>query len=185
MAVDTTFNSIISEIQLSNLNFAIQLTPFAAYITLKKSVQVDLNGCHASPAQPVFLLLQKSYRELTAAQEEVAQLRSVIYASEQKCSELTDSNASLLLKLEAADRKLEESYELNRNLEDKLKIKNTEFIRLETIKKECENKMKVQRTEYDHFIAETNIQIKSLNKTVKNKEKEIHNLNKHLENSRS
>ena len=34
------------------------------------------------------------------------------------------------------------------------------------------------------FIAETNIQIKSLNKTVKNKEKEIHNLSKHLENSR-
>ena len=44
--------------------------------------------------------------------------------------------------------------------------------------------MKVQRTEYDNFIADTNIQIKSLNKTVKNKDKEIHNLSKHLENSR-
>ena len=41
MAIDTTFNSILNEIQLSKLNFAIHLTPYAAYITLKKSTLVD------------------------------------------------------------------------------------------------------------------------------------------------
>ena len=35
MAVDATFSSILNEIQLSNLNFTIQLTPYAAYATLK------------------------------------------------------------------------------------------------------------------------------------------------------
>ena len=50
MATNTTFASIIKEIQLSNLNFVIKMTPFAAYITLKKSVQKDLNGVPATPA---------------------------------------------------------------------------------------------------------------------------------------
>ena len=46
MAIETTFNSILNEIQLSKLNFVMQLTPYAAYITLKKSTQVDRDDVH-------------------------------------------------------------------------------------------------------------------------------------------
>ena len=35
MAINETLGSLLSQIQLSNLNYNIQLTPFAAYITLK------------------------------------------------------------------------------------------------------------------------------------------------------
>ena len=44
MAIDAKFNSIVHDIQLSNLNFTNQLTPFAAYIAIKKSTQLDKNG---------------------------------------------------------------------------------------------------------------------------------------------
>ena len=60
MEINSTFTSILNEIQLSNLNFSIQTTPFAAYITLKKSVQKDLNGDYATPSPPTLLLLQET-----------------------------------------------------------------------------------------------------------------------------
>ena len=60
MAVDATFSSIINEIQLSNLNFSLQITPFAAYITLKKSVIKDYYGIQAVPSPPILLLLQQA-----------------------------------------------------------------------------------------------------------------------------
>ena len=82
MAVDTTFNSILNEIQLSNLNFAIQLSPYAAYITLKKTTQVNRNGAHLTPSPPVFMLLQESYKNQSAAYEEIARLSEALSESE-------------------------------------------------------------------------------------------------------
>ena len=70
MAVNSTYASILSEIQLSNLNFSIQMTPFASYITLKKSVQKDLNGVHATPSPPLLLLLQQAQQQILILQDE-------------------------------------------------------------------------------------------------------------------
>ena len=103
MAIDSTFNSIINEIQMSKLNFGIQLTPFAAYITLKKSTQVDKNGDYAVPSPPLFLILQQSYRDLCAAQEENTRLMETLKTCEQKCEDLSIVNSSLLKKCETAD----------------------------------------------------------------------------------
>ena len=56
MAVNSTYSSILNEVQLSNLNYSIHMTPFAAYITLKKSVQKDLSGIPAIPSPPLLFL---------------------------------------------------------------------------------------------------------------------------------
>ena len=53
MAIETAFNAIINGIQLSKLNYAIQLTPYAAYIELNKSTQVDKNSIVAPPSPPL------------------------------------------------------------------------------------------------------------------------------------
>ena len=74
VAIDNTFNSILNEIQVSKLNFTILVTPFAAYITLKQSTQVDKNGSHAVPSPPLFLMLQQGYCDLSVAQEDNARL---------------------------------------------------------------------------------------------------------------
>ena len=61
MATNLTFNSILNEIQLSKLNFSKNVTPYVAYITLKKSTQVDMRGNHLAPP---LMLLQQSNSEL-------------------------------------------------------------------------------------------------------------------------
>ena len=70
MAINATFGSILNEIQLSNLNFSIQLTPFAAYIILKKFTQKDLHGVPSNPSPPVLYLLQQVQQEHLALQDE-------------------------------------------------------------------------------------------------------------------
>ena len=67
MACDATFSSILNTIQLSNLNFSIQVTPYAAYITLKKTSQVDKFGSTVTPAPPMFLTLKQTYWDLSVA----------------------------------------------------------------------------------------------------------------------
>ena len=44
MLADQTFNNILYEIQRSNLNFQLQVSPFSAYISLKKSLVKDRCG---------------------------------------------------------------------------------------------------------------------------------------------
>ena len=99
MAIDATFNSILNEVQMSNLNFAIQLTPFAAYITLKKSTQVDKSGRSTTPSAPLFLHLQQAYRDQGTAQEEITRLKALLAASEQKCFEIDNLNKETVKKI--------------------------------------------------------------------------------------
>ena len=75
MATNTTFSSILNEIQYSNLNFSIKMTPFAAYITLKKSVQKDINGFYATPSPPLLFLFQQAQDEIIRLQTENTKLR--------------------------------------------------------------------------------------------------------------
>ena len=57
MAIETKFDSIINEIQLSKLNFVVNITPYAAYITLKKSTLVNQSGIHSLLSPPILNLL--------------------------------------------------------------------------------------------------------------------------------
>ena len=89
-AVNATFYSILNEIQLSNLNFKIQVTPFAAHITLKKSALLDRNGNHAIPSPlspPILYLLEKAQQEIFMLREENSQLKAALCDSNnEKCS---------------------------------------------------------------------------------------------------
>ena len=78
MAANSTFSSILNEIQLSNLNFKIEMTPFAANIILKKSVLRDKNGFPAIPSQPILFLLQESQQVISTLGGENAHLKASI-----------------------------------------------------------------------------------------------------------
>ena len=95
MAANTTFYSIVNEIQLSKLNFTIQLTPYAAYIVLKKTTQIDEHGKPSTPSPPVFQLLQQAYLDQASAREETAKLRVALQDSMQKIKDLSCTNSSL------------------------------------------------------------------------------------------
>ena len=184
MAIDTTFNSIINEIQLSKLNFGIQLTPFAAYITLKKSTQVDKNGVHAAPSPPLFSILQQSYHDLRAAQEENLCLRNALKACEQKCEDLTMVNSSLFKKLEAVDLDVNASREVNDSLCLRLDSTEKEVSKLRQLNKDLEDKVKLHSKEYSAYTFDTNAKIKALTKEIGGKDKENYNLNKTIANQR-
>ena len=76
MAVNSTYSSILNEVQLSNLNYSIHMTPFAAYITLKKSVQKDLSGTPAVPSPPLLFLLDSAQQENLELRQENLQLKT-------------------------------------------------------------------------------------------------------------
>ena len=182
MAIETTFNSIVNEVQLSKLNFSIQLTPFAAYITLKKSVQLDKFGSPASPSPPVILLLQQANRELALAQKENVQLSSALKDLEEKFTSVVNINSSLLLKIESAEKNLEVLRETNKNLMCKLECKDTNIAKLDADVKDLGIKLKLQKKEYNDYVSETNIVKESFIKEKKIKEKEIYNVQKTLSN---
>ena len=56
MAAGAVFESILQQIQSSNLNFKITLSPFAAEISLKKTPVKYRNGVPSPFTQPPFLL---------------------------------------------------------------------------------------------------------------------------------
>ena len=85
MAIDDSFNAILKEIQMSNLNFLVNMTPYAAYITIKKTTIIDKNGYQALPAPPAARLLEKSRREKQDAVEEIARLQEALLSSEDQC----------------------------------------------------------------------------------------------------
>ena len=107
MAVNTTYSSILNEIQLSNLNYSIQMTPYASYITLKKSVQKDLTGAPATPSPPLLFLLQTSHQENNQLREENLRLKSAFEMQrieldtvkrEKECLENTVEESNLSVK---------------------------------------------------------------------------------------
>ena len=98
MAVDTKLNSILSEIQQSNLNFMINLTPYAAYVTIKKSTQVDKNGLSMLLSPPVLRLLDECLREKLNAENEIKQLKDLLSKSEEHCQDLARENGDLMEK---------------------------------------------------------------------------------------
>ena len=95
MAVNSKFNSILEEVQQSKLNFCINLTPYAAYITLKKSTQVDPNGNQAVPTPPVLRLLELSLQEKLDHELEISSLKGTLMKYEQQCNKLICENQSL------------------------------------------------------------------------------------------
>ena len=179
MAAEAKFNSIMNEIQLSNLNFKIQLTPFAAYVTLKKTAQVDKHGLTATPSPPLFLLLQQSYRDISWLQNEISRLTADLAQSKQKCEDLDNVNATLLEKLTAVDKNLEDVQKSNSGLLLKLDLKDKEHSKLITIKNDLGAELKQMKTECDGL----NSELILFKKADKKKNKELYDLNKNFTRS--
>ena len=180
MAIEAAFNAIITGIQLSNLNYTIQLTPYAAYIELKKSTQVDRNGIIAPPSPPLLTLYQELHRNLLASKEEINRLKTAVEESDSECKNLHESNATLLLQLKEANETLSTFKETNANLIQKMNKKDKELENLEA----REEKTKIKNKELIQNNDSLEHSIKDLNKNKKTLEKEVHNLSKNLGNCR-
>ena len=100
MAINSTYVAILNQIQLSNLNFSIKMTPFAAYITLKKSVQKDLHGVPSRPSPPVLYLPQQVQEEDRALQAETYNLKVYYEMLKNKFEAIVKKNVGLRKEVE-------------------------------------------------------------------------------------
>ena len=181
MEINSPFTSILIEIQLSNQNFSIQTTPFAAYITLRKNLQKDLNGDYAIPSPPTLLLLQETQWQLLYLQNENDSLKSTVAALEKKCEYIEQENANLLDAHEE-NNKIVEALEADNNiLHQKINIAEREAAKKETEK----IKIKEMNKKHGQEMRDKKSKVKNLEDTTKRNKKDIHDLSRNLENVRS
>ena len=90
MAASSTFDYILELIKTSNLNFWIQLSPFAATISLKKSLVKDVSGLPLMP--PVFNREIKPERD-TLDHQKVSKLEAALETMKLNCADTIDECA--------------------------------------------------------------------------------------------
>ena len=71
------------------------MTPFAAYITLKKSAQKDLDGNHVLPSPPLLFHLQHVQQDVSRLQKENSELKTLYEALEKSYCNLGQENENL------------------------------------------------------------------------------------------
>ena len=148
MAASNSFFSILNEIQKSNLNFKIELSPFSAIVTLKKTVIRDSKGFSALPSPPSSFLLQQAQFEVSKLSQEISSLKSEhvqikqeFKSAVEKCEKLDEANEKLQLKYDGkikvednflakqieADVEKKEMKNRIRHLEDHIKNTNAKL----------------------------------------------------------
>ena len=176
MAIDTTFGSILSQIQLSNLNFSIQLTPFAAYITLKKSVQKDLNGVPARPSPSLLLLLQQAHQEHLALQAKFHDLKVDSEIIKNKFDALANENISLVERIEEKTTNVEVMEADNKHLHSRLDFLEKEHANCCAAKAVAESKVKEIKKKQSEEVRDLKVQTEKLTKALKSKENVVNAL---------
>ena len=184
MSIDATFSSIISVIQLSNLNFSLQITPFSAYITLKKSVIKDENGVQAVPLPPILFLLQQAHQSVAQHREENEQLKLKIDVVEKDEDTLVNDKEALIKAVAVSNNNLAALNASINILNAKLDAAEKKITEINSAKNSSEANLKETKRNHQQEINHANSVIKSLEKHGKGVEKEIHDLKRNLESTR-
>ena len=159
MLATTVFNNILEGIQKSNLNYQLQLTPFSALVSLKKSFVKDKSG--------KFLFPNKNVINGEYLQYENCQLMNQIDSLNQKLQEMhtrskNDAETIRILGLKAANAEVS-ALKLYKDKDEDMNV-------LEKAIKSADSEIYSLRNE-----------IKGKNKTIKETAKEFHNLNLNCE----
>ena len=184
MAVDTTFSSILNEIQLSNLNFTIQMTPYAAYITLKKSSLKYQDGSYAVPSPPILTLLQEARHVIGIQKTEILELQASCAILRTKVNDVVLDNASLMDKLKYSNEAFEASDNLNISLQDKIEKVENELAKVYADRNILETKVKELKKNHSNEITYLRNEINSIKKSNKSKEKENYDQKRTIEAAR-
>ena len=116
MAASISYSSILNEIQQSKLNFKIELSPFSAVITLKKTAIKDGSGASSLPPPPSSFLLHQAQQEIFRLSHIISDLENE--NKDLKCNHETSIDNSVKLCSRIDELKLEIS-------RDKIKVEET------------------------------------------------------------
>ena len=116
MAAANQFENLLRQVQSSNLNFRIELSPFSAVITLKKSLIKNKTGNFLLPPVSDFQQLQQARLEQNHLVQKISNLENVVKS-------LKDNHENTLTKCETAqrttdnlEREIEKKHEVHHNL---------------------------------------------------------------------
>ena len=184
MAAYKTFDQILECVKSSNLNFCLQLSPFSANISIKKTVVKDKSGVPLIPRFHAPDLLEKHVLEKIELVKKVKDLEIV--------------NSDLQLRLTQSVRDCDQAYETIRQLENDLNIKQenidtkgndlkiqiekktSEIINLYNEKKE----LQIQAKAFEVSILEQKTEIQNLQQSLQNSRQAAKKLNKELNENR-
>ena len=155
MAAHRTFDSILQQIQFSNLNFPIQLTPFAANISLKKTPVRDKSGIPLPVDVKTTSCDVSAASDVTAHRSEYVKLEKELSTLKQKYSEqldrqleniqaLAQENQELLSSRDLANETIANLVQENKLLKYTIEGQDVEIKELETAnktKKEISDKL--------------------------------------------
>ena len=116
MIATKNFNSILTKIQSSGLNYSLKVSPFSAFISLRKKLVKDMSGRYVIPLQSETLehccdrllleekvtSLQQQYEELLkaheAANETIKLQRNMLKEQDDTIEELSAANDAFKMK---------------------------------------------------------------------------------------
>ena len=147
MAAAKAFDKILDCVKSSNLNFCIQLSPFSANISLKKTLVKNKAGFYLIPADDPILRTHEIEnielrKKVSDLEHVIADLKSRLGESETKC----DHAYQTIHRLEGEARIKQENIDtkesdLNKALADHLEKKTIEISSLEEEKKQLQAKI--------------------------------------------
>ena len=161
------------------------MTPFAAYITLKKSVQKDLSGTPAVPSPPLLFLLQSAQQENLQLREENFRLKAACEMQQGKLDNIVQEKEGLESTIEENNKTVKALNETINNLHSDLSIAETKLKKFAADKEDSKAKAKnANKKQYEEAV-NLKAQIEALNKNLKAKDKITHDLSKNLDNARN
>ena len=149
------------------------MTPFTAYITLKKSVQKDVNGVSATPSPPLLYLLQQAQQVILQLQDENSKLKTSVAALEEKTKSAINEKDVLVDTVKEVNEEAAGLAAINNNLRDKINEAEKESSKIKSEKIVLESKIKEVKKKHDVELNDLQNQVKNLAKTNKTKEKEL------------
>ena len=165
MLASIAFENIINQIRTSNLNFQLQMSPFSACISLKRSLVKEKSGAFRLPPPAPESLSPSSESEIAALVKKNLLL-------ENKLVEINENYAR------AVDDCLKVTMNLEKHQKDNIK-KEPDDEKLKGLENDL-NSVIVDNKKYRELVREQEEEISHLRSTVKVKEEIANNLNKQM-----
>ena len=205
MLASIVFNKILNQIQTSNLNFQVQISPFSAFISLRKSFVKDKSGTLLIPTaassttnlsmeelvaknlkiQKDLFILQNKYKDAIEDREKASDaFRELDKTKERERQKLAAENIRLREIIEDKDKQLEAKTDEAGRLEnaEKEAIKHFSETKDKNVKLSNEiSFLKSQLREDSEIIKQLKADASKATKTIKVQEKNIQNLTKKIE----
>ena len=184
MLAAQAFDNILNGIQRSNLNFQLQVSPFSAQISLKKSLIKDRSGSFILPSPPLQVAASSSSSLISPVNNDLANLvaRNISLENELLIQKKNAVNADndrkeAIEKLSCMEKRLDALKQENKTLVAKLENKSVEIKLMKSNIEDLNKEKNSLNVALKSLKQDIKAQSKISEKKISDYEKKIHDLN--------